>query len=288
MTTREILVGIDGSDTSIAALRWAAAEAVQRGAGLHVVFAYDPQWPPTQPQQYAELAAIAHEQAEQVVTQAVGQLAASHPGLTVRHGVVAGLPAQALIEGSREAELTVVGSRGLGGFTSLLLGSVSDQVAAHAPGPVVVVRGHAEASTGPVTVGTDGSAGGEYAVGVAFEEAARRGCAVSVVTAYSRPLSAPGFGMPPLVYDRDMLERDFMARLDQTVVPWREKYPDVAVHTGVVDGQAAHVLAEASARSQLVVVGSRGHGGFPHLPLGSVVRQLLHHASCPVMITRAP
>jgi nucleotide-binding universal stress UspA family protein len=286
MTQKEILVGIDGSEQSSAALRWAEAQAQRCATGLRVVLAYDLQWPPVVPQRFDELEAIAREQAESIVNETVKQVSDRCPDLPVRGEAVTGLPARVLIERSREAAVTVVGSRGLGGFGSLLLGSVGDQVSAHAHGPVVVVRGRTGTGVGQVVAGVDGSPGSEYALGVAFEEAERRGCGLAAVTAYSRPLSAPGMGVPPLVYDRDKLETDLKSYLNTAVAGWQVKYPDVAVETRVVSGQAAHILAQASTRARLVVVGTRGHGGFERLPLGSVGRQLLHHADCPVMIAR--
>jgi nucleotide-binding universal stress UspA family protein len=286
MTQTGILVGIDGSEASSAALRWAETEAQRRGAALHVVLAYDVQWPPVQPQQIDELETIAHEQAQSIVDETLKQITDRCPDLPVHGEATSGLPAQTLIELSRQAELVVVGSRGLGGFGSLLLGSVSDQVATHAHAPVVVVRGRTETGVGPVVVGVDGSPGAEYALGVAFDEAERRGCALTAVTAYSRPLSAPGIGVPPLVYDRDKLVNDLKSYLTGAVAGWQVKHPDVAVEIQVVSGQAAHILAQASTQARLVVVGTRGHGGFERLPLGSVGRQLLHHADCPVMIAR--
>jgi nucleotide-binding universal stress UspA family protein len=286
MTSTEILVGIDGSDAGSAALRWAEAEAQRRGTGLHVVLAYDLQWPPVRPQRFDEIEAIVRRQAESMVNETIKQIAGHSPDRAVRGEARTGLPARVLIELSRDAELVVVGSRGLGGFGSLLLGSVSDQVAAHAHSSVVVVRGRTDTGVGPVVVGVDGSPGSEFALGVAFDEAARRGCGLTAVTAYSQPLSAPGIGIPPLISDRDKVESDLRSYLDGAVAGWGDKYPGVSVQTEVVDGQATHILAQASTQARLVVVGSRGHGGFDRLPLGSVGRQLLHHADCPVMIAR--
>jgi nucleotide-binding universal stress UspA family protein len=287
MTQTDILVGIDGSESAGAALRWAEAEAQRRGCGLNVVLAYDVAWPPVQPSRHDALEAVVREQAGAVVDETLRQIADRAPDLVVRGEAVTGRPAQVLIDLSRVVSLVVVGSRGLGGFGSLLLGSVGDQVSAHAHSPVAVVRGRTGTGVGPVVVGVDGSPGSEYGLGVAFDEAARRGCGLTAVTAYSRPLSAPGIGVPPLVHDRDKIEADLKSYLDGAVAGWRDKYPDVAAETQVVNGQAAHILAQASTRARLVVVGTRGHGGFERLPLGSVGRQLLHHADCPVLIARS-
>jgi nucleotide-binding universal stress UspA family protein len=282
----EIIVGIDGSEPSRAALRWATAEAKRRGARLHVVLAYHWRWPGMHPNPNGELAATSRQLAGLAVDDAVKEARELAPDVEVRGDAMLGLPAQALIDLSPDAALVVVGSRGHGGFASLLLGSVSDQVAAHALGPVAVVRGRTDTGVGPVAVGVDGSPGSDVALAVGFEEAARRGCGVAAVAAYSAPASAHGLDLAPVVYDRDKLEADVTDQVNRGLAAWRDKYPDVPVETDVVFGQAAEVLVNASRQSQLVVVGGRGRGGFDRLPIGSVVRQLLHHADCPVLIAR--
>jgi nucleotide-binding universal stress UspA family protein len=282
----DVIVGIDGSESSRAALRWATAEAKRRGARLHVVLAYHWRWPGMHPNPNDEFAAITRQQAGLVADDAVREARELAPGVEVRGDAVLGLPAQSLIDLSVDAALVVVGNRGHGGFASLLLGSVSGQVAAHAVGPVAVVRGRTDTGVGPVAVGVDGSPGSDDALAVGFEEAALRGCGVAAVAAYSAPVSAHGFNLPPVAYDRDKLAADTTDQVNRCLAGWRDKYPDVPVETDVVFGRAAEVLVNVSRQSRLVVVGARGHGGFDRLPLGSVVRQLLHHAGCPVLIAR--
>jgi nucleotide-binding universal stress UspA family protein len=286
MARTDIVVGIDGSDPSRAALRWAAAEAKRRGARLHVVLAYHWRWPGMHPDSQGELASTTRQQAGLVVDEAVKEARELTPDIEVRGDAVLGLPAQALIDLSADAALVVVGSRGHGGFASLLLGSVSDQVAAHATAPVAVVRGRTDTGVGPLAVGVDGSPGSENALAIAFEEAARRGCGVAAIAAYSAPASAPASNLAPIVYDRDKLRYEMTETVSRSLATWHDKYPNVPVETDVAFGQPAQVLINASRQSRLVVVGVRGHGGFDRLPLGSVGRQLLHHADCPVLIAR--
>jgi nucleotide-binding universal stress UspA family protein len=181
--------------------------------------------------------------------------------------------------------LIVVGNRGRGGFSSLLLGSVSQQVATHAAGPVVVVRGRADAS-GPVVVGVDGSAAGDHALGVAFEEATVRGVRVLAVRAFTPTSVAWEPGLSPIPEDVDQRRQIEREDVVATVEAWKHKFPDIDVKCVAIEGSPTGVLTGLSNSAQLVVVGARGHGGFAGLLLGSVGLQLLHHAKCPVMIAR--
>jgi nucleotide-binding universal stress UspA family protein len=146
-TTRTaIVVGVDGSDGSRRALHWAADEAAVRGDDLTLVHVWE------RPQAYAPLGLGAYpidpepiqEAAQSVLDGLVREAAELAPDVPVRGLLVEGAPAEALLDAARTADLLVVGSRGLGGFRSLLLGSISQQVAHHAPCPVVIVPAHAE------------------------------------------------------------------------------------------------------------------------------------------------
>lgn len=289
MTARDadVVVGVDGSACGEAALRWAATEAGRRGAGLRVLMAYQPGWPGLRFAVGAGQEEAARTIAAAVVGAAVDDARSCFAGLAVRGDALAGHPAELLIEASRDAALTVVGSRGRGGFASLLLGSVGAQVAGHAHASVVVVRGRRDLVDAPAVAGFDGSAAAEEALGQAYGYAARRGCPLVVRTAYSLPPPARGTDPEAVAGERDKVEaglRDGMAR---AVAGWRTRFPAVPVDCAITLGGAADVLTAASENAQLVVVGGRGHEGFPGLPLGSVGEQLIHHAACPVLIARA-
>jgi nucleotide-binding universal stress UspA family protein len=184
-----------------------------------------------------------------------------------------------------DGSLLVVGSRGHGGVVSLLLGTTGLQLATHAAGSVVIVRGDLD-HTGPVVVGADGSPAAEAAIAMAFRTAADHGCPVLGVRAYDIPVPRWGERIDPLNYDLERLQALESASLLQSIEPWHEKHPDVPVEAALKCGDAATVLTVASAQARLVVVGTRGHGGFAGLLLGSVGQKLLHHARCPVMIAR--
>jgi nucleotide-binding universal stress UspA family protein len=285
VTTVDIVVGVDGSAASDAALRWAARQASRRGVELTVLHAYDRPHGPDTPLDDAyrrDLAGIA----QAVVDSAVTEVRSLTPDVRVRGEALDAQPAACLLRASEEGAMVVVGSRGRGGFSGLLLGSVSQHVAVHATGSVVVVRDRADRAEGPVVVGIDDSVSAAYALSVAFEEAATRGAQLVVMHAFLPAVRAWGVDLPLVVEGEQAqrtVERD---RLAAAVAPWREKYPTVQVDSMVVEGQAAARLVQASASAQLIVVGTRGRGEFAGLLLGSVGLHLVHHAGCPVLIAR--
>jgi nucleotide-binding universal stress UspA family protein len=197
---------------------------------------------------------------------------------------------QLLVEESERARLVVVGSRGLGGFTGLVVGSTALTLGAHARCPIAVVRtpgGDEEPpTTGPVVLGVDGSPAGEPAIGFAYEAAALRRVPLVAVHAWSDVSMRPSM-LPPLDYDWPIIEDDERRLLAQRLAGWQEKYPEVRVERLVTEGRPARSLLRAAESAQLVVVGSRGRGGLRGLLLGSTSQALLHHAPCPVTVVRA-
>jgi nucleotide-binding universal stress UspA family protein len=154
--TGDILIGVDGSESSKQALRWAADEARRGGGDLNIVVAY--RRPGTRGPLLPDTGGIGEADAGRVVDEAVAEARTVAPGLTVAGAAVQGNPAAALLDAAAKARLVVVGSRGRGGFTSLPLGSVGLRVATHAFCSVAVVRGRVEDACGPVVVGLNGSA----------------------------------------------------------------------------------------------------------------------------------
>jgi nucleotide-binding universal stress UspA family protein len=287
MKTPQIIVGVDGSPGAAAATQWAAAEAVRTGSELVVIHVYDWRIIGAKAPIGGAYAEDVRARAGALVEAAVADAKASAPQVQVRGEAVLGGVAPTLVSASEQASLVVLGCRGRGGFASLLLGSVSQQVATHASSPVVIVRGRSGEIEGPVVVGADGSGSAHHAIGAAFEAAARRGTNLVAVRAYTPAQPSWGPYVAPYVEDREAREAAEREALEADVKPWAEKYPDITVETVVVDRPAADVLIGISSTAQLIVVGTRGHGGFAGVLVGSVGLHLLHHAECPVFVDRA-
>ncbi|KID31348.1 universal stress protein UspA-like protein [Prauserella sp. Am3] len=197
-------------------------------------------------------------------------------------------PIPCLVRASERARLLVLGTSAHRGITGLIVGSTTIALVAHSRGPVVSVRG-ADGAGGtdrrPVVVGVDGSPLSERALGHAFDEASFRGVALVAVHTWS-DADTTVFSQSRMHFDwepvRDTEERSLAERL----AGWRERYPDVPVERVLVKDKPRHELIEWSTRAQLVVVGSRGRGGFRGMLLGSTSHALIHNAGCPVMIAR--
>lgn len=275
-----IIVGYDGSDESRWAVDWAAAEAERTGSPLQIVNAYQIAWPGAYYDAVTAQVEAAQAAAEQLVTEITDRVRERGTGIDVTGIAVQAPPASTLLDLSDAgARLLVVGNRGAGGLTNLLMGSVSQQVATHARVPVVIVRGRSAATDGPVVVGVDGSAASDNALALAFEAARARGTELVAIRAHVTP--------PQPALPLDAIQAHERQALDTALAAWTLKYPDVKVDALVATGHAAKVLIGVSHTAQLVVVGSRGHGGFTGLLLGSVGQQLMHHAECPVLVAHA-
>jgi nucleotide-binding universal stress UspA family protein len=213
------------------------------------------------------------------------------PEVEMTAELVVGQPVEVLTQRSVGASLLVLGSRGLGGVTGLLLGSVAVGLVADAKCPVVVVRGDerhpeddASVETGaPVVVGIDGSAMSEAALAYAYEAAWVYGA--PLVTVHAWQLGVEDSRLVPYV-DLDVVGEEEERLLAEQTAGWGEKYPDVALRREVVKGRSAHVLLEHSAGARLLVVGARGRGGAAGLLLGSTSQALIHRAACPVAVVR--
>lgn len=271
-----VIVGVDGSPSSLAAVDVAAHEARLRGARLRIVHAFS---------HPADLDPMIHG----VLAQAEQRAHDHAPGLEVGRTVASGETLTVLQSESRHAVLAVLGGRGRGGFGDLLLGSTVVQLAAHGHCPLLVVRGRADPE-GPVLLAVDGSPAGDAAAGFAFAEAALRGAplvATHVWNTWSEPTPYEGFADPlNVVVDLDRLGERHQRLLEEAVAPWREARPEVDVELRAERGRVRHTLLEETRAAQLVVTGARGHGGFTGMLLGSVSQALLYHADCPVAVVR--
>ncbi|MET8233352.1 universal stress protein [Micromonospora sp. NPDC005298] len=284
-----VVVGVDGSEPSLRAVRLAAAEAVRRRRPLRVVHGFI--WPllhvPDSPAPGAPPGGGLRHQAEELVAAAVTEAEATAPGLTISGEIIDGEASAVLVGESPTAALIVLGDRGLGGFAALVLGSVAVQVAAYADCPVLVARGEQRPDE-PVVVGMDGSAAAGLAAEFAADTAEARGVPLRAVRAYRHPGSSGPGDMQPLVYDETRLHDEQERELADSLDGLAERHPGLRVTGRAVHGRAGAVLAEASRTAQLLVVGGQGRGEVSGLLLGSVSQSVLHHARCPVAVVRGP
>ncbi|MFH5824793.1 universal stress protein [Georgenia sp. AZ-5] len=282
-----VVVGVDGSEASLAAVDWAIAEAKQTGWRLHVVCAYAlPSFTAASLDGgYAAMDDTAIQQgAQAVVDEAVARTAGS--GLVVTSSLETGDPAGVLVDLSREASMVVVGTRGGGGFTDRLLGTVSSALPAHAHCPTVVVPVRVNRTFTPVrriVVGVDGSESARVALRRAVDEAALWDAELTAVAAVPIATGAGAMAWLPATVDRDEVLADVREGLGVAVASAVGDRP-VRVRQHALDGNAAALMAEFSTAVELVVVGSRGRGGFAGLLLGSTSQAVLHHAASPVMV----
>jgi nucleotide-binding universal stress UspA family protein len=266
-----ILAGYDGSPASEQALCWAAREARSRGAVLTVCQAWDLGYPPPSP---AAAFDLARQSAERVLAEGMRFARTIAGDLEIRRLLACGSAAAVLCEQSAHADMVVMGSRGYGGLTGLLLGSASAQVAAHAAGRVVVVRGHWQPAggyiPGAVVVGADGSGASSAAISFAFEEAALRGAALLAVCALADTPGSLGGA------------RQIEEQFEQAVALEEKAHPETTALRQIAHGPPRATLLAAAQDAQMLVVGARGRGGLRGMRLGSVSQALLHHAPCPV------
>ncbi|SCL26820.1 universal stress protein [Micromonospora inyonensis] len=284
-----VVVGVDGSAQALRAVRLAAVEADRRQRPLRVVHAYI--WPLLHvsgaPPAGGPPGSGLRQQAHRIVDEAVDEARAAVADLPVTGEIIDGGAAAVLLGESLTASSVVVGDRGLGGFTSLLVGSVAIQVAAYADCPVLVARG-TDRTTGPVVVGVDGSDLSRLAVQVAAEQAAWRDTGLLAVHAYRHPASTGPGDMQPLVHQEGALRGEEERLLAESLAGLADRYPQVPVTGQVVHAKPGAALTEASRRAQLLVVGARGRGELTGLLLGSVSQAVLHHSDCPVAVVRGP
>lgn len=296
-----IVVGIDGSKQSNCALIWAARQAKLRKVPLHLVTAY------TVPifaasgldGGYATVDDdVIRQGAEAVLRESAATVA--HLDIEMDARVENGDAAGVLLELSETAELLVFGSRGRGGFIGRLLGSVSSALPAHAKCPTVTVplscapRLEADLETGTgksgvaiekvVTVGVDGSDQARYAVLVAAEQAQRAGCTLRIICAV-QPYTGSLAWLPAPV-DREALFAEIQLQLDAGEKWLRNHFPKLPIEVKLLEGSAVEELVKATETTELVVMGTRGRGGFAGMMLGSTTDGVRHHAKGPIMVVR--
>jgi nucleotide-binding universal stress UspA family protein len=289
---KPIIVGVDGSESASAAVVWAARTAAALSLPLHIVtVVHIPAFYYTEPylaesfkEELADTAKARLGSARVLANQTVdGSLDIT----TEQHE---GKVSQTLIALSADAHMVVLGSRGHGEFTGLLVGSTTSSVAAHAQCPLVVVRGRTldgrPPTEGPIVVGVDGSESSKAAVDVAFAQASATSSTLVAVNVWSDVSVQPSLGASPDDPLWGGIQTGEEVVLSERLAGFQERYPDVTVERVVARDRPVRVLSEFAEKAQLVVVGSRGRGGFTGMLLGSTSNALMHTADCPVMIVR--
>ncbi|MFA3872595.1 universal stress protein [Streptomyces sp. MMCC 100] len=308
---QDIVVGIDGSTEGLAAAHWAAQEAQRRGTGLGVIHVWHRH---PRPAPYVPMDSTERDWAEQLLREAVRSVRAAHPGLRITERLVCDATVAGLLKATADADLLVLGSRGLGALGGFLTGSVSQRVVGRSTRPVVLVRAGRSAADEHLPA-TDGVAPEEIPetpyrqvvlglrtdrpcdelIEFAFDAARRRGTGLRVVRAFrtafrsepvpSLPLaSAAPEGPPPVPRPQAQALADEERTVAAVLRPWREKYPTVPVTETVSEGRAAAVLVRAAQEAGLLVVGRRGIDQQVGVHTGPVTHAALHHVGCPVAV----
>ncbi|GJF16800.1 universal stress protein [Mycolicibacterium cyprinidarum] len=286
-----IVVGVDGSAPARVAVDWAARDAALRHIPLTLVYvlpgATVQSWmqvplPAAFFEDEQETARKALEDARGVAEAAT----AGVDGIRIDQKAISGQPVQALADLSKDADMIVVGCRGLGKWERRLLGSVSSGLAQHAHCPVAVIHDEdpliPHPAQAPVVVGIDGSPASEHATEIAFDEASRRGVDLVAVHTWSDA----GYELPDAGWSETQTEEDML--LAERLAGWQERYPDVTVRRVVRRDQPGRGLLAEAEQAQLLVVGSHGRGGFAGMLLGSVGSQVVQSARVPVIVARRP
>ncbi len=284
MTTKPVVVGVDGSAESLRAVEWAALEAKRHSSPLRIVSA--PALVPRMHGYNASPAAIANALrgiAARALDAAITRSEEVTQDLSITTGLLSGPPALAVAESGAGASMLVVGARGAGGFAAMMLGSVSRYAASRAPCPVVVVREESMAVHREIAVGIRDPQDTDQTLAFAFEEAALRGAElVAVHTWFWHPSALAATELRPT--DPDRISAEAASGLAAALAGWRDKYPGVRVRHDIIRGHPARVLASYSARADLVVLGRHGHPADAGPGIGSIQHAVLDHAHGPVAV----
>jgi nucleotide-binding universal stress UspA family protein len=290
--TAPIVAGTDGSEESLAAVQWAAVEAVQREVPLSIVHvmehtgtAADAQivWHEVHRRSRARYD-LPHS-ARSALARAAHRAAGAAPGVDLRIAAVHGHADQLLTALTDKTALLAIGARGTGSGQSsgLRLGSVALCLASRARCPVVFTAAGSRPDVREIVVGADDSDEASAALEFSFGEADARGARLTALYAWQHPEAGRLDGYHGWVLSVDPINGDAAALLSGQVAPWRDKYPEVIVTESPVRGHAGRVLAFASQSTDLIVVGGR-RGPTSSMGLGPITYAMLRHAQCPVAV----
>ena len=284
-----IIVGVDGSPASDAAVGWAAHDAVMRGVPLTLIHVQDPAtrtW--SQAKVLEEVAGWQKAEGGGILANAskiAHDIANDTSQITINGELLFSAPGPALVDRSEDAELIVVGTDGRGALTRGLLGSVSSGLVRHAGCPVAVIReGETQMphpANAPVLVGVDGSSASELATEIAFDEASRRHVGLIALHAWSNKelVDVPGVNWPAVKADEER-------PMSEALAGWQERYPDVTVNKLLVCDKPARAIVETSQSAQLVVLGRHGRNALTRTFLGSVSNAVVQSVRVPVIVAR--
>ncbi len=288
-----VVVAVDGSEASQNAVRWAANTANKRGVPLRLAASY------TMPQfLYAEGMVPPQELFDELQSETMDMIEAARvvahevaPDIKIGYVIAEGSPIDMLLDMSSDVTMIVMGSRGLGGLSGMVMGSVSAAVVSHADCPVVVVRSDNHVTEtnkyGPVVVGVDGSDVSQRATEFAFEEAQARGAKlVAIHTWMDMQVQASLAGLAAAQQEWEIIEKEQTTLLKDRLQPLLERFPDVEVEMMITRDRPVRALEDCAHNAQLLVVGSHGRGGFRGMLLGSTSRALLQSAPCPMVVVR--
>ncbi|MGV9452499.1 universal stress protein [Streptomyces sp. NPDC003635] len=295
---RTVVAGLDGSPESRAAAEWAAREAKLLDLPLKIVHVWEPVPEPVA--QAPLLGAETHQHwTERIPREAAEGLRLRHPGVEVTTEQLHGTPAEVLAKAGEEADLLVLGSRGMSGIGGFMVGSVALAVVAHTARPVVLVRAGEQAADEhepdpvgipsaatpyrPVLLGLDAAHPNGTVIEFAFEAAARRGTALRVLHGWNLPPYYV-YGLAADVGFRDEIVGQQAALLAEALRPWREKYPNVPVVEETPSGSPGIRLVDAARQASLVVIGRRIRRSPFGAHIGPVAHAVLHHAGAPVAV----
>jgi nucleotide-binding universal stress UspA family protein len=284
-----IIVGVDGSPASDAAVSWAAHDAVMRGVPLTLMHVQDPiarTW--SQAKVLEEVAGWQEAEGRGVLANAskiAHDIANDTSQITINGELQFSAPGPTLVDRSEDAELIVVGTDGRGALARGLLGSVSSGLVRHARCPVAVIHDGEprmpHPTNAPVLVGVDGSSASELATEIAFDEASRRHVDLIALHAWSNKelVEVPGVDWPAVKAEEER-------HMSEALSGWQERYPDVTVSKLLVCDRPARALVETSQSAQLVVLGSHGRGRLAGTLLGSVSNAVVQSVRVPVIVAR--
>ena len=284
-----IIVGVDGSPASDAAVRWAAHDAVMRGVPLTLMHVQDPAartW--SQIKVLEEVAEWQKSEGRGVLANAskIAHDITNDPSpITINGELQFAAPCPTLVDRSEDAELIVVGTDGRGALARGLLGSISSGLVRHARCPVAVIHDGEprmpHPTDAPVLVGVDGSSASELATKIAFDEASRRRVGLVALHAWSDKelVELPGVDWPAVKAEEERL-------VSEALAGWQERYPDVTISRLLVCDRPARAIVETSQSAQLVVVGSHGRNAVSRTFLGSVSNAVVQSVRVPVIVAR--